>query len=122
MYRKLFNLMVLMITVLLVNLLTGFITNYIVHYKIDINPFKFTAIAMLTLVFILVPSYRYMSGRVEILVAKILVSGSNSFGKTFGLLISFTIIFSILFALYLHQWFHINLLTELKKLTVFNNL
>ncbi len=122
MYRKLFNLMVLMITVLLVNLLTGFITNYIVHYKNDINPYKFTAIAMLTMVFILVPSYRYMSGRIEILVAKILVSGSYSFGKIFGLLISFTIIFSILFALYLQQWFHINLLTELKKLTFFNNL
>ena len=122
MYRKLFNLMVLMITVLLVNLLTGFITNYIVNYKVDINPFKFTAIAMLTLVFILVPSYRYMSGRIEILVAKILVSGSNSLGKILGLLFSFTIIFSILFAIYLNQWFHINLLEELKKSTVLNHL
>ena len=107
--------MVLMITVLLVNLLTGFTTHYIVHYKTDINPFKFTAIAMLALVFILVPTYRYMSGRIEILVAKVLVSGSNSFGKTLGLLISFTLIFSVLFAIYLQQWFHLNLLEELQK-------
>ncbi len=107
--------MVLMITVLLVNLLTGSITYYIIHYKTDINPFKFTAIAMLALVFILVPAYRYMSGRIEILVAKILVSGSNSFGKMLGLLISFTLIFSVLFALYLHQWFHINLFEEIQK-------
>ncbi len=106
--------MVLMISVLTLNLLTGFITNYIVHYKIDLNPFKFTAIAMLTLVFILIPAYRYMSSRVEILVARLLISGSNSFGKTIGLLFSFAIIFSVLFAIYLHQWFNINLLHEIK--------
>jgi hypothetical protein len=75
---------------------------------------------MLALVFILVPSYRYMSGRIEILVAKVLVSGSNSFGKTVGLLISFSFIFSILFAVYLHQWFHINLLEEIKRQVIFN--
>lgn len=112
--------MVLMITVLLVNLSTGFITNYIIHYPTNINPLKYTAIAMIALSFILVPSYRYMSGRIEILVARILVSGSNSFGKTIGLLISFTFIFSILFAIYLHLWFHINLLEAVKNQSVFN--
>ena len=112
--------MVLMITVLLVNLSTGFITNYIIHYPTNINPLKYTAIAMLALVFILVPSYRYMSGRIEILVARVLVSGSNSFGKTIGLLISFTVVFSILFAVYLHLWFHINLLEAVKNQSVFN--
>ena len=115
MFKKIFGIMVLMISVLTVNLLTGFITNYIIHYKIELNPYKFTAIAMLGLVFILVPSYRYMSSRIEILVARVLLSGSNSFGKTLGLLISFTLIFSILFAVYLHQWFHINLLVEMKN-------
>lgn len=107
--------MVLMISVLIINLLTGFITNYIIHYKIGLNPFKFTAIAMLTLVFILVPAYRYMGTRIEILVARVLLKGSNSFGKMMGLLISFAIIFSILFALYLNEWFHINLLMEIKN-------
>ncbi len=107
--------MVLMITVLTVNLLTGFITNYIIHYKVDLNPYKFTAIAMLGLVFILVPAYSYMSGRIEVLVAKVLLSGSNSFGRSFGLLISFGIIFSILFIIYLNDWFHINLLHEIKN-------
>ena len=107
--------MVLMISVLTLNLLTGFITNYIVHYKINLNPFKFTAIAMLALVFVLVPAYSYMNGRVEILVARVLVSGSNSFGKTIGLLLSFACIFGVLFAIYLHQWFHINLLTVIKS-------
>lgn len=114
MYKKLFNLMVLMISVLTLNLLTGYITNYIVHYKIDINPFKFTAIAMLALVFILVPAYSYMSGQIEMLIARVLVSGSNSFGKIIGLLISFTIIFGILFTIYLKQWFNINLLEIIK--------
>ncbi len=107
--------MVLMISVLIVNLLTGFITNYIIHYKVDINPYKFTAIAMLGLVFILVPAYGYLSGRIEILVARVLLSGSNSFGKTFSLLICFAIIFGILFAIYLHEWFHINILSILKQ-------
>ena len=107
--------MVLMISVLLVNLLTGFITNHIIHYKTELNPYKFTAIAMLALVFILVPAYSYMGSRIEILVARVLVSGSNSFGKTIGLLFSFALIFSILFAVYLHQWFHINLLEVLKN-------
>ena len=52
---------------------------------------------MLTLVFILVPAYSYMSSKVEIVVARVLVSGSNSFGKTIGLLFSFALIFGILF-------------------------
>ena len=116
MYKKLFNIMVLMISVLIINLLTGYITNYIVHYKLDLNPFKFTAIAMLVLVFILVPSYSFMGTRIEILVARILVKGSNSFGKIIGLLLSFAIIFGILFTIYLHQWFHINLIVEIKNM------
>jgi hypothetical protein len=107
--------MVLMISVLTVNLLTGFITERIVHYNLGINPFKFTAIAMLALVFILVPAYSFMSVKIEILVARILLSGSNSFGRTIGLLLSFCIIFSILFAIYLHQWFNINLLETIKN-------
>ena len=107
--------MVLMISVLTLNLLTGYITNYIVHYNIELSPYKFTAIAMLALVFILVPAYSYMSGRIELLVARVLVSGSNSFGKNVGLLLSFTLIFIILFAIYLHQWFNIDLLTVLKN-------
>ncbi len=108
--------MVLMISVLLIDILTGYITNYIVHYKLDLNPFKFTAIAMLTLVFILVPAYSFMGSRIEILVARVLIKGSNSFGKTIGLLFSFAIIFGILFAIYLHQWFHINLIVEIKNM------
>ena len=110
--------MVLMISVLTVNLLTGYITDYIIHYKVDINPYKFTVIAMVGLVFILVPAYSYMSGRIEILIARTLLSGSSSFGKIMSLLLSFAIIFSVLFAIYLNEWFHINLLVELKnKLT-----
>lgn len=107
--------MVLMISVLTVNLLTGFITERIVHYRLDLNPYKFTALAMLVLVFILVPAYSFMSTKIEILVARILLSGSNSFGRTLGLLLSFGIVFSILFAIYLYQWFGINLLNVLKN-------
>ncbi len=107
--------MVLMISVLTVNLLTGWITDYIIHYKLSINPYKFTALAMLALVFLLVPAYSYLGRQVEYLIAKVLLSGSNSFGKIMGLLFSFAIIFSILFIVYLKEWFHINLLLEMKK-------
>jgi len=114
MYKKLFNIMVLMISVLTLNLITGFVTDYIVHYNIDINPYKFTGIAMLTLVFILVPAFSYLKPKVELLVARVLVSGSNSFGKNLGLLLSFAIVFGILFLIYLHQWFDINFWEVLK--------
>jgi hypothetical protein len=114
MYKKLFNIMVMMISVLTLNLLTGWITNAIVHYDISVNPYKFTAIAMLALVFILVPAYSYMSAKVEILVARILLSGSNSFGRALGLLLSFGLIFGILFVIYLDQWFGIRLWEVLK--------
>lgn len=107
--------MVLMISVLTVNLLTGYITDYITHYKVDLNPFKFTAIAMLVLVFILVPAYSYLGSQVELLVARVLVKGSSSFGKILGLLLSFALIFSILYAIYLQQLFHINLLVYFKE-------
>ena len=59
MYKKLFNLMVLMISVLTLNLITGFVTDYIVHYDIGINPYKFTGIAMLTLVFMVILSQKH---------------------------------------------------------------
>lgn len=107
--------MVLMISVLTVNLLTGWITDYIVHYKLGINPYKFTAIAMLALVFILVPAYAYLNKQVEYLIAKVLLSGSNSFGKVMGLLLSFALIFGVLFILYLREWFHINFLLVMKE-------
>ena len=116
MYKKIFNVMVLMISVLTVNLLTGYITDYIVHYKLDLNPFKYTAIAMLVLVFILVPAYSYLGGQVELLVARVLVKGSNRFGKIMGLLFSFALIFSALYAIYLHQLFHISLPAYLREL------
>jgi len=103
-----------MISVLTVNLLTGFITDYIVHYKLDLNPYKFTAITMLVLVFILVPAYSYLGERIEIIAAKLLLSGSNSFGKVMGLVLSFALIFGISFAIYLHQWFNINILAVIK--------
>jgi hypothetical protein len=118
MYKKLFNLMVLMISVLTLDLLTGYITNYIIHYNMGLNPYKFTAIAMLALVFVLVPAYSYMNEYIQFLVAKALVSGSNSFGKIIGLLFSFTVIFGVLFSIYLKQWFHISILTEAKLLLI----
>ncbi|HLC83448.1 MAG TPA: hypothetical protein VJI69_06435, partial [Bacteroidia bacterium] len=64
--------------------------------------------------FILVPAYSYMKPKIELLVARVLVSGSNSFGKNMGLLLSFIAIFGILFLIYLHQWFDINLFQVLK--------
>src|SRR4051812_13740661 len=115
MFKKIFSVMVLMISVLVLNLLTGFITSYIVHYDVGISPYKYTAIAMLALVFILVPAYSYMAPRIELLVARVLLSGSNSFGKTLGLFLSFLLIFSLLFAIYLDQWFGINIVDVLKN-------
>lgn len=106
--------MVLMISVLTLNLITGFVTDYIVHYDIGINPYKFTGIAMLTLVFILVPAYSYMKPKIELLVTRVLVSGSNSFGKNIGLFLSFMVVFGILFVIYLHEWFGINFWQVLK--------
>jgi hypothetical protein len=114
MYKKIFKVMVLMISVLAVNLLTGWITDYIIHYRLGLNPYKFTAMAMLILVFILVPAYSYLGKQVEYLTAKVLLSGSNSFGKIVGLFLSFSAAFGILFIIYLKEWFHINLLVVLK--------
>ncbi len=110
--------MVLMISVLIVNLLTSYITHRIVHYKTDINPYKFTAIAMFALVFILVPSYRYMSSKIEVLVARFLVSGTNSLGKTLGLLFSFSLVAGVLFLIYLYHWFNINVFDLLSTSTL----
>ncbi len=107
--------MVLMISVLTLNLLTGYITNYIIHYHTDIDPYKFTGIAMVALVFILVPAFSYMSSKIELLAARLLVKGSNSFGKNLGLLVSFAVVFGILFLIYLYQWFGINWLELVKN-------
>ena len=119
MYKKTFKLMVLMITVLVVNLLTSYITSCLINYKVDLNPFKYTVIVMLMLVFVLVPAYRYLADKIELIAARLLAKGSNSFGKVIGLLFSFALIFSILYAIYLYQLFHINLLKYITDV-VFN--
>ena len=107
--------MVLMISVLIIQLLTGYITNRIIHYETGLSPFKVTAIAMVALVFVLVPSYRYMHSKVEVMVARILLSGSNSLGKTVGLIFSFAIDFGTLFLIYLYHWFNINVFDFITK-------
>ncbi len=104
-----------MISVLIIQLLTGYITNKIIHYETGLSPYKVTAFAMVALVFVLVPAYRYMHSKVEVIVAKILLSGSNSLGKTVGLIVSFALVFGILFLIYLHHWFNINLFDYLSK-------
>jgi hypothetical protein len=118
MYKKIFKLMVLMITVLVVNLLTDFITTWLINYKVDLNPFKYTGIVMLMLVFVLVPAYRYLADKIELIAARLLAKGSNSFGKVIGLLFSFALIFSVLYAIYLYQLFHINLLQHIAKIVL----
>jgi hypothetical protein len=70
---------------------------------------------MVALVFILVPAYSYMSTKVEVLIARILLHGSNSLGKSIGLLFSFAIVFGILFLFYLHHWFNVNLFDYVNK-------
>jgi hypothetical protein len=115
MYRKLFSIMVLMITVLTVNLLTGWLTDYIVHYNLGLDPYKFTAIAMLALVFILVPAYSYLHLKIEVLIAKIFFTGGNSFARLIGLVFSFSLAFGILFSIYLYEWFDINILIVLRS-------
>jgi hypothetical protein len=56
-----------------------------------------------------------MSPKVEVLIARVLLSGSNSFGKTVGLLLTFFFIFGILFFIYLKQWFNITFWETLKS-------
>jgi hypothetical protein len=99
--------MVMMITVLTVNLLTGYLTDKIIHYELGIHPYKKTLIGMVSLVFILVPAYSLLHQKIELLAARILVSGSNSFGRFLGLLLTFSVIFFVLFLIYLHNWFGI---------------
>lgn len=106
--------MVLILSVLILNLLSDLISNYVIHAQLGIDPFRFTLIGMLALVFLLLPAFKILNAKIELLTARMLASGSNSFGKFLGLLLSFTLLFGLLFLIYLYHWFGISVFQQFR--------
>lgn len=108
MNRRIFNFLVICVTILLVNLLTTLITDYFMSYKNHTNYLKFTAFGMGAIVLVLYPAFEYINRLVEKFTTSFLKKGKNVFGRTLGVYITFCIIIFILYCIYARIWFHIN--------------
>ncbi|NVO10175.1 MAG: hypothetical protein HXX16_09465 [Bacteroidales bacterium] len=115
MNRRIFNFLVICVTILLVNLLTTFITDYFMAYKNHTNYLKFTAIGMGAIVLVLYPAFEYINRLVEKFTTSFLKKGKNIFGRTLGVYIAFCIIIFILYCIYARIWFHINVIEIIFK-------
>lgn len=109
MNRRIFNFLVLCVTILLVNLLTTLITDYFMTYKKATNYIKFTAIGMGVIVLVFYPAIEYLNGIVEKITSKLLKKGKNIFGRILGVYIAFGLLLFILFCIYAHIWFHVSI-------------
>lgn len=111
MNRKIFNFLVLVVTILLINLLSNFIADYfITKYKGNTSYLKFTAIGMGVIVIIFYPAFEYLNGIVEKITTRFLKKGNNLFGRILGVYIAFFVMLFILYCLYARVWFDVNVL------------
>jgi len=111
MNRKIFNFLVLVVTILLINLLSNFIADYfITKYKGHTSYLKFTAIGMGVIVIIFYPAFEYLNGIVEKITTRFLKKGNNLFGRILGVYIAFFVMLFILYCLYARVWFDANVI------------
>lgn len=114
MNRKIFNFLVLIVTILFINLLSNFISDYfITKYKGHTSYLKFTAIGMCVIVIIFYPAFEYLNGIVEKFTTRFLKKGNNLFGRTIGVYISFFVLLFILYCFYARIWFDVNVVKVL---------
>jgi hypothetical protein len=105
---KIYNFLLLAVTILIMNLLTGFITDAFLNHKNFSNPYKFTALGMLILVAFFYPFFEIINKKIQLLILKMLKKGKHYFGKTMGVLAMFCLILIILYCIYANLWFDIN--------------
>lgn len=109
MNRKIFNFLVLVVTILLINLLTNFIADYLImKYKGQTSYLKFTAIGMGAIVLVFYPAFEYLNGIVEKITTRFLKKGNNLFGRILGVYITFFVLLFILYCIYARIWFDVN--------------
>jgi hypothetical protein len=108
MYRKVFKLAVMVITILTANLFTNYISDVLIGYRLHFKPLKFTLIGMLVIVVIFYPLFTWLEEWLNNASSKMLKSGKSLAGKYLGLVLVFTICLLILFYLYVKIWYKMN--------------
>jgi sterol desaturase/sphingolipid hydroxylase (fatty acid hydroxylase superfamily) len=110
MYRKVFSLIVMSITILTANLLTTSLSNYLVTYKNHVRPLIFTIIGMTVTVLIFYPLFTKLEEWVKDLSTKIVKTGKSLAGKYLGLALTLIICLMVLIYFYGKMWYHIDFL------------
>lgn len=109
MNRRIFNFLVFVITILLINLITNYIADYFIkNYKGHTSYLKFTAIGMGVIVLIFYPAFEYLNGIVEKITSRFLKKGNNLFGRILGVYIAFFVMLFVLYCLYARVWFDVS--------------
>jgi hypothetical protein len=106
---KIYNFLLLTVTILIMNLLTGYITDAFLNHKNFTNPYKFTALGMLILVAFFYPLFEILNKKLLVLITSLLKKGKHYFGKTIGVLAIFCLLLAILYCIYSSLWFEINI-------------
>ncbi|MCB8994011.1 MAG: hypothetical protein H6538_00210 [Bacteroidales bacterium] len=109
MYKFLFRLVVMTLTILSANLLTSAISDYMISYKNSYKPITFTLIAMGIIVVIFYPLFVKLEVWVTQVSVKAVKKGNSLGGKYAGLLLSFLLALIILTYFYARMWYHLDL-------------
>lgn len=113
MYRYLFRIFVITLTILTANLLTTALSDYLITYRNHVRPATFTFIAMGIIVIVFYPLFTMLEEWVKKISVKFIKSGKGVAGKYLGIFFTFVAAMLVLFYFYGKMWYHIDFLRVL---------
>ena len=118
MYRRLFKIAVMTITILTANLVTSALSDYMVSYRMHFKPITFTLIGMAIITIVFYPLFTKLEDWINVISSKVVKTGKSFAGKYVGLLFTFLLCFAVLFYFYAKIWYNIDMIGYLLHLIV----
>jgi len=122
MYSRVFKFVVTTLTILTANLFTSYISDFLVSHKFDVNPLRFTLIAMLVITMVFFPLFMKLEDWINDFSKKFVKAGHSIAGKYIGLILMFLLGLFILMFFYAKMWYNINIFKMLLQGRFFNAL
>jgi len=122
MYSRVFKFVVTVLTLLTANLLTSYISDLLVSHKFDVNPLRFTLIAMAVITIVFFPLFMKLQDWLNNISKKFVKAGHSIAGKYIGLVLMFLIGIIILMYFYAKMWYNINIFKMMLQGRFFNAL
>lgn len=114
-YQKIFRFMVLVLGILLANLITIWLDEYVQTFRNNYKPYVFTLLAMLVVVVIYYPLFRYIDKWATKAAETFVRAGRKLVGRKIGAIFAFFVALAIIAILYGYEWYGRNVFVSLLK-------